>query len=242
MRQAAALLAVLGIGWFFVSNVMAPGAGRRLTDRPVPSKVAMAYLSKSVSQDNDVVKPGGRGYENGSANIVTAVVVDYRGFDTLGEVTVLFTAALAIALLLGDRRRFPRTKSGTILSTAVPWVAFFLIIAGSYIFIHGHLTPGGGFPGGAMIAAGTALALLSSTWKPSHTWVKVFEGTAGMLYVLVGFWGLVKYGSFLKNPMGTGSLGELLSGGFILLIYVLIGIKVGSELSGIVMNLDKEAE
>ena len=42
--------------------------------------------------------------ETGVPNIVTAVLASYRGFDTLGEVTVIFTAAVAVMLLIGGRR------------------------------------------------------------------------------------------------------------------------------------------
>jgi multicomponent Na+:H+ antiporter subunit B len=45
-------------------------------------------------------------------NIVTSVLASYRGYDTLGEVTVIFTAACGVLVLLGRARRRPRAKPG----------------------------------------------------------------------------------------------------------------------------------
>ena len=61
-------------------------------DAPAQLHVAPYYLEKSLP-------------ETGVPNVVTAVLASYRGFDTLGEVTVIFTAGIAVLLLLGGRRR-----------------------------------------------------------------------------------------------------------------------------------------
>ena len=61
-------------------------------DAPSQLHVAPYYLEKSMP-------------ETGVPNVVTAVLASYRGFDTLGEVTVIFTAGIAVLLLIGGRRR-----------------------------------------------------------------------------------------------------------------------------------------
>ena len=61
-------------------------------DAPAQIHVAPYYLEKSLS-------------DTGVQNVVTAVLASYRGFDTLGEVTVIFTAAIAVLLLIGGRRK-----------------------------------------------------------------------------------------------------------------------------------------
>jgi multicomponent Na+:H+ antiporter subunit B len=61
-------------------------------DAPIHKHVAPRYLEKSIE-------------ETGVPNVVTAVLADYRGFDTLGEVTVIFTAGIGVMLLLRGRRR-----------------------------------------------------------------------------------------------------------------------------------------
>lgn len=63
---------------------------------PAQKHVAPYYLEKSLP-------------ETGVPNVVTAVLASYRGFDTLGEVTVIFTAGIAVLLLIGGRRRI-KTK------------------------------------------------------------------------------------------------------------------------------------
>lgn len=68
-------------------------------DAPAQKHVAPYYLEKSLP-------------ETGVPNVVTAVLASYRGFDTLGEVTVIFTAGIAVLLLIGGRRkRKPLTKT-----------------------------------------------------------------------------------------------------------------------------------
>lgn len=91
--------------------------------------------------------------ELGAANIVTAVLVTYRGLDTLGEVAVLFISAAGVGLLL--RRRVGETEaepgrhaSSELVRTAVQFLLPLIFVLGIYIFINGHLTPGGGFQGG----------------------------------------------------------------------------------------------
>jgi len=68
-------------------------------DAPAQKHVAPYYLEKSVP-------------ETGVPNVVTAVLASYRGFDTLGEVTVIFTAGIAVLLLIGGRRK-SKTKIET---------------------------------------------------------------------------------------------------------------------------------
>lgn len=178
--------------------------------------------------------------DTGASNVVTAIVVEYRGFDTLGEVTVLFTAATGLALLIGEmkRRNLPKEEPNFIVKIASGAVLPFIVIVGTYIFIHGHLTPGGGFPGGAVIAAGFLLMLLVHVNRglPERK-ISVTESLAGMTYAIIGLLGLVFAHEFLQNYLPLGEFTMLFSAGIIPLIYIAIGFKVGSELGGIMHNL-----
>jgi multicomponent Na+:H+ antiporter subunit B len=200
--------------------------------------------------------------ELGAANIVTAIVVTYRGLDTLGEVTVLFLAATGVALLLrrrsgagpnggdgsaergGEEGSVPsgaqaRRPASEILETGAGYLMPVIVMFGVYIFLNGHLTPGGGFQGGAIVASAVLLALLSfPDYRLRHTVLAAVESSSGFLYVAIGLLGALLAGGFLDNRMlPLGAFGAIASAGAIPVIYTLIGLKVGTELAGVVENL-----
>ena len=110
-----------------------------------------------------------------------------------------------------------------------------VILLGAYVFIHGHLTPGGGFQGGAIIATASLLMLISyRKFKVNHNTISWIESIAGIVFVVVGFVGLILGTTFLENFLPVGELNELLSGGIIGIIYVAVGFKVAAELAGLV--------
>jgi len=182
--------------------------------------------------------------EVGAANIVTAVVVTYRGFDTLGEVTILFlTAAIAGFFLKAAKsdktREISLRKTSEILVTASSLLVPTIFMLGVYIFMNGHLTPGGGFQGGAVIATGVVMMIMSKPdIKFNHRLLEYVEAVSGVAYVILGLLGLVFASGFLDNHvLPTGKFGTLLSAGIVPVIYVMIGLKVGSELTSIVGSL-----
>jgi len=133
--------------------IVAVGIGRSLVKIPFgtpKTKVGRHYIDEGVK-------------ETGSVNIVTSVVVNYRGFDTLGEVTVLFIAAIGLGAVLmrsGGKETRKIEPASLVLYTGCRLLFPLILIFGTYIFIHGHLTPGGGFQGGAIIASGFLLIYL----------------------------------------------------------------------------------
>ncbi len=176
--------------------------------------------------------------EVGAANIVTAIVVGYRGLDTLGEVTVLFISALGVALIFsgGKKQRLNlEFKPNFMLEVGSKVLFGIILITSMYIILHGHLTPGGGFPGGAIVASAILLLYLADDkFRSNIKGFKILEGTMGSLFVIIGLLGLVFSTYFLQNFLPAGTLGDILSAGIIPIIYVLIGLKVGSEISGII--------
>lgn len=182
----------------------------------------------------------------GSANIVTAIVVGYRGFDTLGEVTVLFISALGVAVAFSgvtSKRMDLKFKPNFMLRVGSRILFGIILVTSLYIIFHGHLTPGGGFPGGAIIASAVLLLyLVDDRFRSNVKGFKVLESTAGSLFVVIGLLGLVFATYFLQNFLPVGTVGQLLSAGIIPIIYVLIGLKVGSEIAGIIDNFLTEEE
>ena len=185
--------------------------------------------------------------ETGAANIVTSVVVNYRGFDTLGEVTVLFVAAIGLGAILATRREKEKREiqpASLVLYTGCRFLFPLILLFGAYIFIHGHLTPGGGFQGGAIIASAFLLVYLGCRGRRiSERGGKTVESLGGLVFIIVGLVGLALGGHhFLSNFLPKGELNSLFSAGVIPIIYIAIGFKVGSELAGVIDNLVEESE
>ncbi|MBN2625394.1 MAG: Na(+)/H(+) antiporter subunit B [Spirochaetales bacterium] len=185
--------------------------------------------------------------ELGAANVVTSVVVTYRGLDTLGEVTILFAAAAVVGLLLHLNRNEneQRREGSELLKTGTALLFPLILLFGVYVFINGHLTPGGGFQGGAIIASAVVLSVLSDpNKKAGHTALTVIESLSGLTYVLLGAAGaILAVNGFLDNRiLPLGEYGSLLSAGLIPAIYSVVGLKVGSELSSVVISFKGDSK
>lgn len=230
MKNFLALLVALGLGALIIlslqGNTMFNQYGEDVTGRD-----SEEYDNREYGEENP---------ESGAANIVTSIVADFRSFDTLGEITVLFVSSLGVALLLGGKKQkrleldFHPNFMLRIGSKALFGI---ILMTGVYVTIHGHLTPGGGFPGGTMIASSMLLLYLADdTFRAKIKGFKILESVAGTLYVLIGIAGLFMADFFLENWLNNGVVGDLLSAGIIPIVYILIGLKVGSEISGVIDN------
>lgn len=216
------------------------------------SPVAEGYVSRTPE-------------ELGAQNVVTAVIVTYRGLDTLGEVTVLFIATAGIGFLLRRSMSLPRSLSAVpvddagsdsaergpagsepseILSSGARILVPVVLVFGVYIFLHGHLTPGGGFQGGVLIAAAALLHFLSTRHAEiGHGVLTFVESLSGAAYVGIGILGIVLAAGFLDaRLLPLGEYGNLVSAGVIPVIYSLVGLKVGAELTGILDRMRNLSE
>jgi multicomponent Na+:H+ antiporter subunit B len=246
MKRLIAILLVAVLGLFIYSNLYTEGNGKlfpKFGEVNLSERVSEKYVKKSVNgNESEVFFNETNNAESGSANMVTSIVVNYRSFDTLGEVTVLFVSALGVGLLLSGKSRMKfKTPPNFILRSAVRIIAGIILITGVYIFIHGHLTPGGGFPGGSMIASAVLLFYISDDeFKTKVKTFKFLEGTAGSLYLIFGLLGLSMGGYFLYNFLPTGIVGNLFSAGIVPIVYIFVGLKVGSELSNLISDFLSE--
>lgn len=174
--------------------------------------------------------------ETGATNLVTAVIVAYRGLDTLGEVVVLFCASTAVVLIL---TLFPMgikpSEPSRIVALTAKILPAPIILFAVYLITHSQISPGGGFPGGAIIASVFLLVMLGSSSVPSgSSKLPAVESLAGLSFGLLGFWGVLSAGQFLNNTfLGIGTPGNLISAGLIPFISIAIGAKVASEFSGV---------
>ena len=228
MKKYIIFILIVIVGWSLATTFKAiPFGADRRGDLNHPDKVAAYYLKQSPETLQ-------------TANSITAIVVNFRGFDTLGEVTVLFLAATGLASILYRRKEEEEEAervslpSSSLVRTGAKILFPLMLLLGIYVFIHGHLTPGGGFQGGAIIATGFLLMLITyKHFETNHKVMVWLESLAGLAFVAVGLYGLFAYGSFLQNTHSVGTLNDLISGGLIPLIYIFIGIKVGTELTNI---------
>ncbi len=229
IKRLVVLLLLAGIGAIFTSLLFGytPDSELNLTAR---------YYAEHTAQDI------------GAANIVTAIIVTYRGLDTLGEVTVLFLTAAIVGLVLaqgrqqnsqGSQRKLP--ESGELLQTGSLLLTPLILLLGVYVFVNGHLTPGGGFQGGAILASAILLMLLTDPLRHfSHRLISVLESISGLIFITIGVLGIIYAGGFLDNRiLPTGTLGQLFSAGVIPIIYSFIGLKVGAEFSSMLVNLSE---
>ncbi len=217
---------------------------------------SLIFVSLFISYEgNDELSNLGKYYaengvqEVGAQNLVTSIVVTYRGIDTLGEVVILFLTAAIIGFFLKlskkDSKNGKRVKklreASEILKTGSQALVPLIFMFGMYIFINGHLTPGGGFQGGAVIATGFVLMMIANpVQKVKHGVLAFVESISGFSFVVIGILGIVLAGGFLDNHiLKLGTFGEILSAGAIPIIYSFIGLKVGAELSGIVGSFNE---
>lgn len=248
MKHIIAIILVAVLGLFIFSSLYSSNdsglAFKGFGDVDLKERVSDSYINKNVNGDKgEVIFGESKNLESGSANIVTSIVVNYRSFDTLGEITVLFVSALGVGLILSGKRKRSKfsTEPNFILKHGARIVFGIMIVFGVYMFIHGHLTPGGGFPGGSIIAAAMLLLYMADNeFRAKLQSLKVAEGTAGSMYVIIGLLGLVLGGYFLYNFLPTGTVGSLFSASIIPIVYILIGLKVGSEITGIIDHFTTE--
>ena len=167
--------------------------------------------------------------ERHTTNVVTAIVFDYRGFDTLGEEFILFAAVVGVTLLLrrhkdskdheevlrkagDDRVRSDAIRVFGLL--ALP--ALFLL--GLWLVAFGLVTPGGGFQGGVLLAGSIFVVFVVAGFRPyaqlapTH-WVDFAEGAGAAAFTLLGLGALLAGASYLHNFLGPGLRGTLDSGG-----------------------------
>ncbi|ARU57775.1 Na+/H+ antiporter subunit MnhB [Oleiphilus messinensis] len=190
-----------------------------LADNPVHQHVAPRYIEQSPT-------------EVGVPNMVTSVLASYRGYDTLGETVVVFTAAVGVLALLGIRRKVKRDTSEeaspgngftdhlvlrVIAKRIIPQIILFAL----YVQFHGDFGPGGGFQAGVIASAAFILYTLvfgldDAADVVSPAVLRWLTPLGVLIYASVGCAALLLGGSFLDysvlaaDPVAGQHLGILL--------------------------------
>jgi multicomponent Na+:H+ antiporter subunit B len=166
---------------------------------PVHDHVGRRYIEHAVA-------------ETGMPNLVTAVLLDYRGFDTFVEVTVIFAALVAVLALPRGGRPGAEASSGEdtvavspIVSFVVRWLAPFIGLFALATLFRGHTSPGGGFQAAAVFGAlFVALGLVLGRARVAQlvpegarAWLQAAAPLGFALIAVLGWW---LTGSFLGFP------------------------------------------
>ncbi len=205
-------------------------------DAPMHTHVSARYVERGEE-------------EAGAANLVTGVLLNYRSLDTVGEVTVIFTALVAVLGVLISFPAAPKPPDaagaagtaratdhaaptqpqvspvvGFVVRLLAPFIALFTI----YVIVHGHVSPGGGFQGGAIlgglfIALTTVLGENRTRCLLPRRGAPWMRGAALLAFVAAGVIGAVLTGYFLGYPAETNHLATEL---------MLLGIEIGIGLGG----------
>ncbi len=134
----------------------------------------------------------------GGTNAVNTIIVDFRGFDTYGEIIVLGIAALIVAAIvagLSQKSLEGKTRTATplMLRIATNLILPFSVAVGIYIFLRGHNQPGGGFVAGLIFAFGFLLQYLT------------FGQAAVAARKRIGHHGLIGAGILIASSTGIAS-------------------------------------
>lgn len=143
----------------------------------------------------------------GGHNVVNTVLVNFRAADTLGEIIVLWVAAMGVAVLLGRHRRqtqrlATRQEGSLVLTIAATVLLPLVLVFAVYLLVMGHNTPGGGFAAGLVLAAGLGLMLVASPRFAEREllWLRPRTlAAAGLLLAAAsGAWALMQGGALLS--------------------------------------------
>ncbi len=213
-----AMISVLLITVSFLPRVGSP-------DAPAHNEVAERYIEKGME-------------ETGAVNIVAGMILDYRAFDTFGEACVLFCAVTCVFILLrttSDKEeksdRIYEPKNDVILQRTAGVLSPFLMVFGFYIVLNGHLSPGGGFSGGAVMGSGMVLYLLAFGFKRTerffnYTTYKTITVSALSFYCIAKSYSFFTGANHLPSFITTGTPGDIFSAGLILPLNIAVGLVV----------------
>ena len=150
-------------------------------------------------------------------NVVNVILVDFRGFDTLGETVVIAMSAVLAWSLLGTRLREQawsrERESPFILQRTAPVYFWLLLVTSLWILLRGHDQPGGGFIGGLVAALAFAMVALAHGLERARKTLRIHPvaliGIGMALALLSGFPGMTDGGAYLTHLWHEGDFLKL---------------------------------
>ncbi|MCD8007486.1 MAG: hypothetical protein LUF68_00840 [Clostridiales bacterium] len=199
---------------------------------PVNNEVSQRYIEQGLE-------------ETGAVNIVAGMILDYRAFDTFGESCVLFVALCCVTILLrADKKEDIRLSAreeledlsyepqeDNVLQQAARLLVPLIVIFGIYVVLNGHISPGGGFSGGAIIGTGLILYLTAFGVRRTRRFmnervIKTLTVCALTFYCFAKSYSFYTGANHLESIITTGTPGAILSAGLIVYLNICVGIVV----------------
>lgn len=231
-RVFCVIFCVFLVSMLLIAVSYLPTAG--FADNPVNNEVSARYIEQGLQ-------------ETGAVNIVTGMILDYRAFDTLGESHVLFIATCTVLILLERKKtkrgemsedeldRIYEPKNDPILQFVTRVLFGPIILFGIYVILAGHLGPGGGFSGGAIIGAGLILYLNAFGFKKTERFFtkktyRIMSVSALGCYVLAKSYSFYTGANHIHSIIPLGTPGAILSSGLILILNICVGVVVAGTM------------
>ena len=233
--RVVAAVCVLMVAILLVATVLnLPALGQIIN--PDNNEVSQRYIENGIE-------------ETGAVNFVAGMILDYRAFDTFGESNVLFAATICVTVMLRISRkkgdggpseeesgdRFYEPVNDTILQVLSVFIFPIIMVFGIYVVLNGHISPGGGFSGGAVIGAGLILYLNAFGFEKTGRFftAKTYKVTS---IAALGTYAGCKLYSFYTGANGIesviplGTPGNILSSGLILILNICVGMVVAGTM------------
>ena len=228
-RVTALLFCLVIITFLMTTVVQLPPFGA--VENPTNNEVAQRYLEKGLE-------------ETGAVNMVAGMILDYRAFDTFGESNVLFIATCCVLILLRNdkqsqkqrdasvrKEQFYEPKEDTILQKITFLLFPIIVIFGIYVILNGHISPGGGFSGGAIIGAGLILYANAFGFEKLNRFFtektyKLVSFSALTFYCLAKSYSFFTGANHLESGIPLGTPGDIISSGLIFPLNICVGMVV----------------
>lgn len=218
-----AVIVLVGIGAIKVGSYL-PTIGA--LDTPANTSISQYYINNAMDDTH-------------SANIVTAVLADYRGFDTLFETCVMLLSGVAVITILSVKEKVPHktgqelidyhrnsTFGSALMDGAFRIVVPVILIYGIYVLFHGEVSLGGGFQAGALLACAYLLNRIVPKFdvrrrQKAREELGIITACIGLLfYTLSGFLPMLNGGRFMefgKLPFAAETAAELHASGILMI-------------------------
>lgn len=228
LYRISSVIFVLLIAAVLIYNVSwLPPIGE--ASKAVNNEVPQRYIEKGLQ-------------ETGAVNIVTGMILDYRAFDTLGESHVLFIATITVLILLRNEKkkdskeaeendRVLEPKNDSILQLGARILVPIIFVFGIYVVLNGHISPGGGFSGGAIIGAGLILYVSAFGFEKTEKFFtektyKTISFAALATYCIAKSYSFYTGANHIHSIIPLGTPGAILSSGLILVLNICVGMVV----------------